>query len=465
VFHILEYDHLKLDAASHGQFHDHDTYVIRWHFIISQKGMRNIRTQEQREQSTTGRERYAYFFWQGRHSTITEKGASALMTVELDEERGPQIRVTQGKEPPCFLQLFHGRMIVHSGKREDETTNTSGPWRLYVVRCELPDETYLMEVPCKMASLRSRASLLLLNVTTGILQVWHGAKSASHTRQAAINIARAMEKQCPAEVGLHDNVQVITCEVSEGAEKSDFLVAMDTRERVYHSLLKDSTPQRHSPRLFYMHSVCGEFIATETINTTRNHDKLCCPFPFSQSDLYSGSQPGLFLLDNELEVYLWQGWWPEETDEAENVRTGSAESRFNVDRRLAVETALNYCKAKCPERPPKAWLVFAGLEPVRFTDLFPVWEVHEEARDSNLKERRTEGQCVPLDELLKKLQCTRYTFAELQERPLPEGVDPLKLEFYLDEEEFKEIVKMTKEEFYALPAWKQNNIKKDVQLF
>ena len=40
-----------------------------------------------------------------------------------------QIRVTQGKEPPCFVNLFKGQMIVHIGKREEEQTNTQGDYR------------------------------------------------------------------------------------------------------------------------------------------------------------------------------------------------------------------------------------------------------------------------------------------------------------------------------------------------
>jgi len=52
-----------------------------------QKGEQQVRA--------VGKEKCVYFFWQGRHSTVSEKGTSALMTVELDEERGAQVSFLQ----------------------------------------------------------------------------------------------------------------------------------------------------------------------------------------------------------------------------------------------------------------------------------------------------------------------------------------------------------------------------------
>ena len=39
----------------------------------------------------TGRDRVAYWIWQGIHASSNEKGISALMTVFLDEEKGPHV--------------------------------------------------------------------------------------------------------------------------------------------------------------------------------------------------------------------------------------------------------------------------------------------------------------------------------------------------------------------------------------
>jgi len=53
----------------------------------------------------------------------------------------------------------------------------------------------------------------------------------------------------------------------------------------------------------------------------------------------------------------------------------------------------------------------------------------------------------------------------LRGRPLPDGVNPLKLECYLSDEEFRELLQTSKEEFVNLPAWKQTNLKKKARLF
>ncbi|XP_064646108.1 uncharacterized protein LOC135499312 isoform X9 [Lineus longissimus] len=462
MWHVMEYETLQLHADSFGQFHGGDTYVVRWQYMINAGGLKNLKGQAAR-QSLTGRERCAYFFWQGRDSTINEKGASALMTVELDEERGPQVRVTQGREPACFLNLFDGGMILHIGKREDESTNTQGDWRLFAVRNEIDSEAYLMEVTCCIANLRSRSTFLLLNVLTGNLFVWHGAKSFDYTRNIALKIAQRLAKKCPLEVGLHKGAVIMMTEVEEGRERREFWSAMDSMDRSqYDCLMRDPLVFRHTPRLFYMDSVAGTFEVSEHLNPSRSD--VCTPFPFLQADLYRVTQPALFLFDHETEVILWQGWWPEGDEESDNVSTGSARARFNLNRKCAMETTLHYCKEKNPSNPPPAYLVYAGLEPIHFTNLFPTWEVDEEAQEANLKDGRKEG-LFRMKDILTMLSRTVYTFDELQERPLPDGVDASKIESYLSEEDFQEVLGMPKSEYYALPSWKQIELKKAACLF
>lgn len=43
--------------------------------------------------SAKGRDRSVYFIWQGRSASLNERGAAALLTVELDSNRGPQVNL------------------------------------------------------------------------------------------------------------------------------------------------------------------------------------------------------------------------------------------------------------------------------------------------------------------------------------------------------------------------------------
>lgn len=105
----------------------------------------------------------------------------------------------------------------------------------------------------------------------------------------------------------------------------------------------------------------------------------------------------LFLLDTGKELWLWQGWWPEhekilqeesnQSDEiiqnSDNFR-GSATVRWQLERRAAMQTALDYWKLKYDNKPLQAFLVWAGLEPVQFTSLFPNWDNRDDVAEMNI---------------------------------------------------------------------------------
>ncbi|XP_064224623.1 supervillin isoform X17 [Aotus nancymaae] len=459
VWHILEFDYSRLPKQSIGQFHEGDAYVVKWKFMVStavgsrQKGEHSVRA--------AGKEKCVYFFWQGRHSTVSEKGTSALMTVELDEERGAQVQVLQGKEPPCFLQCFQGGMVVHSGRREEEEENVQSEWRLYCVRGEVPMEGNLLEVACHCSSLRSRTSMVVLNINKALIYLWHGCKAQAHTKEVGRTAANKIKEQCPLEAGLHSSSKVTIHECDEGSEPLGFWDALGRRDRkAYDCMLQDPGSFNFAPRLFILSSSSGDFIATEFVYPARA-PSVVSSMPFLQEDLYSAPQPALFLVDNHHEVYLWQGWWP-----IENKIPGSARIRWASDRKSAMETVLQYCKGKNLKKPPpKSYLIHAGLEPLTFTNMFPCWEHREDIAEITEMDTEVSNQITLVEDVLAKLCKTIYPLADLLARPLPEGVDPLKLEIYLTDEDFEFALDMTRDEYHALPAWKQVNLKKAKGLF
>uniref|UniRef100_A0A8C8M8V9 HP domain-containing protein n=1 Tax=Oncorhynchus tshawytscha TaxID=74940 RepID=A0A8C8M8V9_ONCTS len=449
IWHILEFDYSRLPKQSIGQFHEGDTYVVKWKYMVSTAGY-----------AGAGKEKCSYFFWQGRNSTVSEKGTSALMTVELDEERGAQVQVQQGKEPPCFLQCFNGGMVVHAGKREEEEENSQNDWRLYCVRGEVPVEGHLLEVACHCSSLRSRTSMVLLSVSKATMYVWHGCKAQLHTRNVGCTAADKIKEQCPLEAGLHSSSKVTIHECDEGAEPTGFWEALGRRDRkAYDCMLQDPGKFNFTPRLYQLSSTSGEFVAMEFFYPARIMEEVNS-LPFLQEDLYTASQPALFLVDNLHEVYLWQGWWPQDSESP-----GSARIRWDADRKCAMETVLQYCTEKNEKTPPKAYLIHAGLEPLTFTNMFPCWEHREDIAEITEREAEVCNQIILVEDVLARLCKTTYPLADLLARPLPEGVDPLRLEIYLDNDDFEKALEMSRDEYEVLPGWKQVNVKKAKGLF
>ncbi|CAF1448085.1 unnamed protein product [Rotaria sordida] len=153
----------------------------------------------------------------------------------------------------------------------------------------------------------------------------------------------------------------------------------------------------------------------------------------------------LCLIDTDTELYIWQGWNDLSDDELDlqlynaNIQAGSPRDiRFTAERRCAFLTAVEYCKAK------------TGSATV---DL-----------PCSIEGKKLDQKDSVID-MLTHLCPEQYTIEELRARPLPEGVNTSKIEFYLSDDDFQKEFRMTKDEFYALPYWKQTNIKKSLGFF
>lgn len=66
---------------------------------------------------------------------------------------------------------------------------------------------------------------------------------------------------------------------------------------------------------------------------------------------------------------------------------------------------------------------------------------------------------------LAQLAQREHPLAVLLARPLPEGCDPTRLEFYLGDGEFEKALGCTRAQFERMPLWKQTELKKQRGLF
>ncbi|XP_074512353.1 supervillin-like isoform X2 [Sebastes fasciatus] len=449
TWHVQEFDDSEVPVESSGQLHEGDSYVIRWTYSIN-----TVDKMNSTDECTSGpgpKEITAFFLWRGRHSSVSGRDTAAFLSIGMNNHEDSQVVVPQGKEPPCFLQLFQGGVVIHKGKREEASTNAA-EWRLFCVRGELPEEGSLLEVDCCCAGLRSRGSVVLLNSQQGVLYLWTGCKAHSSSREVSKRAVEHLTQMCPPELGLSKSSPVTVQVVEEGSEPADFWTALGQMDRkAYDCMLQDPGKYNFTPRLFYLSASSGSFQAEELQSPTRLPG-LVMATPFVQESLYSVPQPALFLLDNRLEVYLWQRGQPEQTESS-----ASAWSCWHDERRCAMQTALQYCKEMNPRRPPQAYLIFEGLEPLTFTNVFPRWErslgPHTQGDAGRMK-------LTLVQDALAQLMKTQYPLEELLRSPLPEGVDPQRLEVYLSDQDFQNILEMKRDEYASLPDWEQIDLKK-----
>lgn len=239
VWVIKDFQKVEVNPADYGEFFSGDSYILLYSY---KKG----RSDE-----------YIIYFWLGNDSTADEKGAAALLAVELDDSLGGkpvQVRVTQGKEPAHFRQLFQGRMIVYAGGNDSGFTKsgnsaTQDDVALFHVRGTSALNTSALQVTASSSSLNSQDTFVL--VTPSTVFSWKGTGANASEEAVATNIAAILAGKYKGVGGR----SVVT--VNEGAEPADFWQALGGKQEYAQFSAGEAAPR--DPRLFSASTATGKF--------------------------------------------------------------------------------------------------------------------------------------------------------------------------------------------------------------
>ncbi|CAH1789863.1 unnamed protein product [Owenia fusiformis] len=418
IWRIKDFDMEPLDQKYFGQFYGGDCYIILYTYLVN------------------GKENYIIYYWQGRKSSADEKGTSALKTVELDDSMGGapvQIRVCQGKEPPHFMAMFNGKMIVFEGGHAGWGSEEEGPGDTYLmqVRGTSKLNTKAEQVDCRAASLNSNDVFVLF--TKKDVYIWSGKGSTGDEREMAKHIATINPRSPSMQL--------------EGQEKADFWAALGGKEE-YASDKRLAEPETNHPaRLFQCSNASGRFVVEEVPD-------------FNQDDLCTDD---VMLLDAFDTVFLWIG-----------------EGANKAEKKQAETSAIEYIATDPSGRDPDTPIVKVkqGFEPPTFTGFFGAWDNDLWSNNKTYAELKKElGEENVGVSVVKQAQqnggggfsdVKKYSYEDLikqEDDGLPEGIDTGSKEIYLTEEEFQSVFKMSYTDFIAKPQWKQRELKKAVKLF
>lgn len=326
VYRIIDFQREPVGEESFGQLYEGDSYIVHYSY-------------EQR-----GKPVHLIYFWQGRESSQDEKGASALLTKELDDELGgaaTQVRVEQGHETEHFLRIFKGRLVVRAGGHAsgfrtvhaEQATDDDGV-QLYQVKGYGKTSTYGAEVPSAAGSLNSGDCFVL--VSPRYAAVWHGSGSNMSERAVAGDLAEMLAAGRP----------LVT--LQEGSEDDTFWSLLGGKGE--YAKVKVPMGAEAPPRLFECTNRTGAFEASEI-------------FGFAQSDLLAEE---IYLLDTLNTLFVWVGGQANETERegaldlakarapppARRARRPARRCRDAAPRCTATPTPSH---APCPPTPPRAF--------------------------------------------------------------------------------------------------------------
>ncbi|XP_063241557.1 advillin-like isoform X5 [Bacillus rossius redtenbacheri] len=389
--------------------------------------------------SAGAEERHVVYCWLGREAPEEHGLLAAQESAQLDEQLSGAavlVRAVQGKEPPHFLAMFGGCIVVFQGSSATGGGENDGERHvpesfLLQVQGNQVQNTKAIQVELRAASLNTNHVFLLKSAGSGNF-LWFGKGSTGDEREMAKKVASFV---------LSGSYEV----VYEGQEKASLWEAIGGKEDYDRKKKNADSSNFAIARLFQCSNASGSFTVEEILG-------------FAQSDLIPED---VMLLDTRGVVYVWIGR-ASSKDESEG----------------AVDSAAEYLRTDPADRDEDTPIVLVkqGFEPPTFTGFFPTWDPTMWNDWKTLEELRCELEGGnPELTLDSQLVDGERCFEDFPKHPaealrvgaeeLPPDVDRTRRELHLTGKEFVEVFGMTYENFAVLPLWKQQNLKKAAKLF
>uniref|UniRef100_A0A8C5BIN9 Villin-1 n=1 Tax=Gadus morhua TaxID=8049 RepID=A0A8C5BIN9_GADMO len=394
-----------------GHFYGGDCYLILYKYEVNY------------------RRHYILYVWQGRHASTAELAASALLAIQLDQQYNGepvQVRVPMGKEPLHLMAIFKGKMIIYEeGSSREGSAYKPPAVRLFQVRGTNDFNTQAIEVSARSSCLNSNDVFVLSTENSCFL--WYGKGCSGDERLMGKSLADIISRR----------EKLV---IAEGQEPDLFWVSLGGKTQYANSKRLQDGLNSVTPRLFECSNQTGRFLATEITN-------------FDQEDL---DEDDIMLLDIWDMVCLWMG-----------------RGANPVERDAAVTTAQEYLRSHPAGRDVDTPIVLIkqGFEPPTFTGWFHAWDPQMwSGQSGDMATAPTTPGKGPSKGMgiLTPSAAAPFPVEQLvhkQNEDLPEGVDPTRKEEHLNNEDFALVLGMSRMEFYSMPTWKQQKLKKDKGLF
>nr|GMC82009.1 villin-2-like isoform X1 [Ipomoea batatas] len=188
----------------------------------------------------------------------------------------------------------------------------------------------------------------------------------------------------------------------------------------------------------------------------------------------------VLLLDTHAEVFVWLGQLTDANEKQTAFEIGQGKSGGNQDgptQRASALAALNSAFSSSSTKPPSPRPTGSSgtQRKAAIAALSSVLTEEQKQAGKNTLPEDAEDEAAAAEETGEadeddhggNTDNLRYTYDQVKaksENPAA-GIDLKHREAYLSDEDFEAILEMPKEAFYKLPKWKQDQLKKKVDLF